>query len=147
LAAPEQSVSVESSVPPSAVLSAQKESIPPPDSALNTTTTVIPAEADDTIVVVAQRKKRKRYDGGTSSANPSGTPQGESDVRSGRKKKRKEQKEKAKSQTPDIQIYDYATAPNILDGPPVEKVVAQHTIRDARKGRGERKKGKKKGAL
>ena len=72
-----------------------------------------------------------------------------SDVRPARKKKRKEQKEKAKSQTPDIQIYDYATAPNILDDLPGEEGDALQTIRDARKGRGrgESKRGKKKGAL
>jgi len=97
--------------------------------------------------VVAQRKKRKRLESGTSSVNGSATPQGESDVRSARKKKRKGEKEKAKSQTPDIQIYDYATAPNILNDRPVEEEDARHAIREARKGRSERKRGKKKGAL
>ena len=133
-------------MPPSADLSADKEPTPPPDAASNTITTASPAEADDTIVVVAQRKKRKRFDSGTPSANGSGTPQGGSDMRSARKKKRKEGKEKAKPPTQEIQIFDYATAPNILDAS-VEKEDALHTIRDRRKGRDERKRGKKQGAL
>lgn len=97
--------------------------------------------------MVAQRKKRKRFDSGTPPANGSGTPQGESDARSARKKKRKEKKEKAKAPTPEIQIFDYATAPNILDDLPVEESDALQTIRDARKGRGGSKKGKKRGAF
>jgi hypothetical protein len=56
------------------------------------------------------------------------------------------EKEKAKAPTPEIQIFDYATAPNILDDLPVEEEDALQTIRDARKGRGESKRGKKKGA-
>src|SRR5258708_40368282 len=104
----------------------------------------MPAEADDTIVVVGQRKKRKRLDSGVPSVNVSGT-QGESEVRSARKKKRKEEKGKAKVLTPEIQTFDYATAPNILDYLPVEEEGVVQKVRGARKGRGGSKQGKKQG--
>jgi hypothetical protein len=131
-------------VPPSAIFPAQRESTSPLDIARNPSNTpVIPAEADDTIVVVAQRKKRKRVDSGTPPANGSGTPQGEGEVRPARKKRHKEEKKKAKAPTPEIQIFDYATAPNILDDVPVEEKDTAQTIQ----GRGENKRGKKKGTL
>ena len=132
---------------PSAILPAQKGSTPPLDTAPNPSKTIVrPAEPDDTIVVVAQRKKRKRVDSRAPSTNDSGTPQGESEVRPTRKKKRKEEKEKGKAPTPEIAIFDYATAPNILDDLLVEEEDAARTGRDAKKGRGESKRGKKKGA-
>ena len=138
-AATEQSTSIRTSVAPSAILPDQRESTPPPDAEFNrSSTTVVPAEADDTIVVVAQRTKRKRLDSGTLSANGAGTP-GESEVR---KKRRKEEKGKAKVPTPEIQIFDYTTAPNILDDLPVEEVDAVQTARAAGKGKG---KGKGEG--
>jgi hypothetical protein len=144
----EQSTFVGPSMPPSAIPPAKKGSTPPPAVVPDPSSTpVIPAEADDTIVVVAQRKKRKRVESGTPSANDSSTPRGEGEVRSARKRKRKEEKGKAKAPTPEIQIFDYATAPNILDDLPVAEENVMQTIRDARRGRGESKRGKKKGAL
>ena len=91
--------------------------------------------------MVAQRTKRKRLDGGTLSVNGTGTP-GESEVR---KKRRNEEKGKAKVPTPEIQIFDYTTAPNILDDLPVEEGDVVQKGKGKGKGKGEGKRRKKTG--